>query len=414
MNFGWDQLPLDQQLVGLVMNNPPMLHKLLEAKVCEEFFHDGFARLVFQTMVNATCKGVAITERNIGSLLGEKHAASFLELELNAPVSVNLEYFLEPFLENHAARAVEKNNATHRQLSTMELQRLNSETVAEIMAGLNEAKTIGDIADDWEKAIDAHLTGKVVYLPTHIKALNELITGWMPGGLYILGARPKIGKTTLAMNFAYHLVDDLDARIVFGTIEMSSRQVFGAFVARHARVERLKILRKTLSEAETDRLYKAKNQLKQTKLDIVDNWEGRWDLLEPRLESAMKERHPPELIILDHLHIMRPDAKTPQGSLEGITRLTGSIKVFAQTWNVPVLLCSQFNRESDKESRPPRMSDLRGSGSIEQDADVVMLLHQAGEHGPRELFVAANRHGSPGRVPLGGNMAIAELKGDEL
>lgn len=413
----WDRLPLEQQLVGLVMNNPEMIHKLLDAGICDEYFYDPFALLVFKAMLECKFNGMSIDERNIASLLGEKHQLALLELDLNAPISVNLEYFLQPFLEQHAAKVVETNNANNRHLSTMELQKLNTAMVQDIMGGLQKQRDLFDVTKDWEQRADDFLSGKTVFLPTHIDALNDAIDGWRPGGLYILGARPKVGKTTLAINFAHHLAVNHNARVIYASVEQSDVEVVDKFIALQSRAPTWKIARRQSTEQELDRIHKAKNQLRQTKLQLWGDWRGQWDILLPRLESAFREKHKPEFIVIDHLHIMKTDSKSPPSSLEGLTRMTGEAKVFAQTYNVPVLMCSQFNRESDKEDRAPRLSDLRGSGSIEQDADVVMFVHRPSKDirdPKRDLIVAANRHGDSTVIKLTCSFAISEMKGEEF
>lgn len=409
--FGFMDTHPEIQVTGHILHNPEGVHRCIEAGIEPGYFETKLGRALWEAITKVHADGRETNFPNVGMQIPVELRAEFADASLNFPISTNLEYHLEKFL-NHAAKARAKHIATHGPLDPVENAKQVHSAMEEITSGLNPQDTIRDQIEQWTHHKEASLSGKQTGLQTHIKALNEFMPkGFSPGALYVLAARPGDGKTTIAINFASHCVQK--ARVGFATIEMPAVEIIDRIVALRSRVPYGKT---DLTEAEGNRTMQAARTLAtQTELDIWDKWQGRWDKLEALITRAMRERKPPKLIIIDHLALMKFDSKT-RDSVSNLSEITGAIKRFAVSNQVAILLCSQMNRSIEQDNgRPPRLSDLRGSGTIEQDADVVMFLHKDLKTEQRQLRIAKNRHGQAHvALPLQTNFAISEMKGDEL
>lgn len=411
LDLGWCRLPLDMQLVGSILHNPEHIHKAAECGVEDSYFADDFARQVWQSMHDCVAADIPISVPNVGMKLGVSKSKEFVDLVGYSPITCNFRYFLEDFLKAAAVRKATEVAKKQRHLDPEAKAKLVLDTVRSVTGKLSDEQTIMDVASDWAEELDARWTGKKTNgVKIHIPELQSMLGGLQEGGLYVFGARPGTGKTAFAVNVASRCVF-ANERVVFATIEMVSRDIFSRFLCLRARVSWEKLRDCVANDSEMDRVSAATKALSRAPLDIAERWGGRWELLEPILESKLREKDPPKLIILDHLHIMKLSA-CKENRVEELGELTGSIKRFALMHKVPVLLLCQFNRSVENEKRQPRMSDLRGSGSIEQDADAVMLMHS--QDYSHHLILAKNRNGRPGRIALSVDLTIGEIKGDDF
>ena len=265
-------------------------------------------------------------------------------------------------------------------------------------------------------------------LSTGFRDLDRTIQGLRPSEMIVLAARPSMGKTSLAMNIctAVALGADCTGRPVTGgepqgvavfSCEMSTDALVTRMLCSMAGVPYFNIVRANkygVSEEEklrqTNRLSRAANVLQNAKFYVDDT--GGLDISDLRARARlMKKRHDVKLVMIDYLQLLNCAAASSEGRQLETTRISAGIKAMAKELNVPVLVLSQLSRgveQRDREAKP-RLSDLRDSGSIEQDADVVMLLRRpckypgsAGSDQPNLAIVdvAKNRNGRVGEVKL--------------
>lgn len=239
--------------------------------------------------------------------------------------------------------------------------------------------------------------------PTGFPDIDYLIGGVNPGSLYILAARPGLGKTSLAVNIA-HNVARLKRRVLFISLEMTKEELFIRSQCAQAGVSLSKVTRKNLASTDLEKLTKASEELSSLDINIVDR-----GCSSPTAMAALVRRQAKVglgLVIIDYLQLIEADRKLDSVAAE-VQTISRALKAMAKEYRVPVLAVAQLNREVEHRKGRPRLSDLRDSGAIEQDADVVMLLSREPDSKPdafgryeANLEVAKHRNGPTGNVEL--------------
>jgi replicative DNA helicase len=252
------------------------------------------------------------------------------------------------------------------------------------------------------------------YLASPWKILNEAIQGFRPGGLYVIGARPGVGKTVVGLQVAYHL--SKSKAVSFHSLEMSKNELLNRLYSMTASVYLGNIEKGKLNEYDWKRLAEAKDELAQSNLVIVDK--GGQTINDIRAHArTIQQNGGLGAIVVDYLGLIR-DTVPGRKRYEAITDFSVSLKTIARDFEVPVIALAQLNRNSESRlDKMPQLSDLRDSGAIEQDADVVMLLSRHKKQTDRDfemsgfiMDVAKNRHGITGELDLIFNGACARVE----
>lgn len=246
---------------------------------------------------------------------------------------------------------------------------------------------------------DAMLEG----VPFGLSALDELVS-LVPGNLVVVAARPSMGKTAFALNVAESVT--FDARpVLFVSIEMNRREIAERLVSSHAQVN-VRYPR-SLRDEQIDRLKaSAKTFMNFCEFEIDDTPKRTVTQIAATARRTKAKHKDLGLVVVDYLSLI--DSESPRlPRHEQVAEISKRLKTLARELNVPVMALSQLNREAEKrDNRRPRMADLRESGAIEQDADVVILLHRPeyydpdDEPGIAEVIVAKNRNGATGTAKL--------------
>jgi replicative DNA helicase len=235
--------------------------------------------------------------------------------------------------------------------------------------------------------------------------LNETISGFRPGALYIIGARPGVGKTIVGLQIAWEL--SKQGPVSFHSLEMGKSELYNRIIASEAEVPLSAIEKGKLQEWMWERILKARTEIQSHKLAIHDK--SGQNLLQIRASAnSVKGNGSLKAIVVDYLGLIQ-DTEKGRKRYEMITDISIGLKNLARDLNVPVIALAQLNRgpEQRKDSEPD-MADLRDSGGIEQDADVVILLHRKQvdedefdwQKSQMIIKVAKNRHGGLGEVAL--------------
>ena len=275
----------------------------------------------------------------------------------------------------------------------------------------DSAKTINRSVDEAVRIIQAIIQhkGQPSGVPSGFIDLDKLTFGFHKQEMIVVAARPSVGKTSLAMNIAEHIVFPQAPNIkpvptlVF-SLEMSAEQLAMRLLCSHARVNIKKIRDNFINAKEQQQLGEAAQALKGVPLWIDDA--PQVSILELRAKARrIHAKSQLGLVIIDYLQLISgTDSRTPRE--QQIAEISRGVKAMAKELDLPVIVLSQLNRESEREKRVPRLSDLRESGSIEQDADVVILLakekgnQDEEESGKRKLIVAKQRNGPIGSLNL--------------
>jgi replicative DNA helicase len=254
--------------------------------------------------------------------------------------------------------------------------------------------------------------GSVTGLPTGFIELDRMTSGLHPAEMVVIAARPSMGKTALAMNIAEHVSLDIGKPVAVFSLEMSSQQLVQRLLCSRAKVNLQRVRDGFLSERDFPSLTNAAAKLAGAKL-YIDDTPGL-SVIELRARARrMKSQFDIELIIIDYLQLLRSTSRRAQDNRQlEISEISAGVKALAKELNLPILVVAQLNRQPDvRGGGRPRLSDLRESGSIEQDADLVGLLvrpelYQTDEEakeekaGEAELIIAKQRNGPTGDVPL--------------
>lgn len=257
-----------------------------------------------------------------------------------------------------------------------------------------------------EKRQGHHVTG----LATGYFELDEQTCGLQNGEMIIIAGRPSMGKTALALNIAEHIGVVEQMPVAIFSLEMGRQQLAERFLCSNSRIESQLVRKGMLSTAHFEELVKACGTLSETPI-YIDDTAGLTPLELRAKARRLKSRHNIRCVMLDYLQLMSLGFGRIESRQQEITAISRHIKGLARELDIPVVVLSQLNRSPEgREGHKPRMSDLRESGSIEQDADVVMLLHREdyyhrGEEGYQEnnnaeLIIAKQRNGPTGTIKL--------------
>ena len=248
--------------------------------------------------------------------------------------------------------------------------------------------------------------GLVTGVPSGFVDIDSLTSGFQPSDLVIIAARPSMGKTAFVLNIAQHLGVKTDMTIGFFSLEMSREQLFLRMLTTEAEVDSHKFRGGFLGERDYGQLSAALGRLSETKVFIDDS--ASIGVLEMRAKARrLKAEHGLHLIILDYIQLMQGRGRFDNRTQE-LASISRSLKGLAKELNVPVLALSQLSRAPEGRSdRRPLLSDLRESGALEQDADVVMFIYREEQYDPRpenenlaEIIIGKQRNGPTGVVKL--------------
>ena len=251
---------------------------------------------------------------------------------------------------------------------------------------------------------DPGITG----IPTHFQDFDKMINGLNPSNLIILAARPAMGKTAFAINVAENVAFKSGLPVGIFSLEMSAEQLIHRVVSSQSQVESEKIQTGSLNGMEYQRVVTSVNDIQNYTM-VIDDQAGL-KITDMRARARrMKETHDIQLLVVDYLQLISGSGnnRSQESRQSEISEISRMMKNLARELNIPVICLSQLSRKvEDRAGHRPMMSDLRESGSIEQDADVVMFLLRREYYDPldkpgmAELIIGKNRHGSVGSVNL--------------
>ena len=253
-------------------------------------------------------------------------------------------------------------------------------------------------------AKDAGITGE----PTHFTDMDKMINGLNPSHLIIVAARPAMGKTAFAINIAENICFKNNTPVLIFSLEMSAEQLLHRIICSQAEVESDKIRTGSLTGLEYQRIVSTVKKMQKHKMIIDDQPGLKVTDLRARARR-MKEIHNVGLIVIDYLQLLSGSSNSHgsdnrQGEISEISRM---LKNLARELNVPIICASQLSRRvEERQGHRPMMSDLRESGSIEQDSDIIIFLLRREYYDPydkpghAEIIVAKNRHGQIGNIEM--------------
>lgn len=249
------------------------------------------------------------------------------------------------------------------------------------------------------------LEGSISGLSSGFADLDSQLNGFQGSELIILAARPAMGKTALICNIAESVVADSKKPCLVFSLEMSKLELAERLLCIRAKVNGHRLRAGTIDEVEHEALMKAASELSEMPM-FIDDQPGRSMPQIGAVARRLKRRFGLSIIIIDYLQLIEPEEKAAPREQQ-VALITRRLKYLSKELNVPVIALAQLNRGVElREDKRPRLADLRESGSIEQDADVVMFLHRPAAYDPEDrpgeadIIIAKNRHGPIGTVSL--------------
>jgi replicative DNA helicase len=270
--------------------------------------------------------------------------------------------------------------------------------------------TLAESADlVWEQIRSGVVTG----IPTGFRDLDALTGGWHAPDLNLLAARPGYGKTALALNLIENVAKQ-NIPVFFSSLEMSHRQITKRLLSSKSNVNGQRIRLGTVDADELDRIWESVQRLSALPVTIYDKAAVTTSDLQSRV-LVWRAQHPgPAFLVVDYLQLMKGIERVRDGRVQEIGEISGMLKALAKDLDLPVLALAQLNRAVEgRTNHVPMLADLRESGNLEQDADMVMFIHRAemtdpdtSDKGIAELHIKKHREGPLGVVPLRYDAAI--------
>lgn len=417
----------ERSVLGAMVLDERAMTKMVSALTAECFYHQAH-RTIFSSAIALFEKKVPVdivtlaTEMEANGTLDAAGGAAYLaDLSTSVPTTANVDYYAKVVRDHWLARELIR---AAQQISASSYR--GDVPIEDLLESAQ--KDIFDIAQskkrpDFERInslmIDAidyiselqKKKGAVTGLDTGFAGLNALTTGFHKGDLIVVAARPAMGKTAFVLNIAEHVSIRENTAVAIFSLEMTARQLVMRLLASHARVEGQRLRNGNLRKQDFMHLMNAGSVLQ--KADIYIDSAPQLSPLEirARCRRLMAETPNLGLVVVDYIQLMEAAGKGIESRQQEIAYISRSLKAMALELNLPVVALSQLNRESEKgaggKATRPQLSQLRESGAIEQDADVVMLLFRPGYYSDdpqyqnlAEVILAKQRNGPTGIVRL--------------
>lgn len=414
----------EKALLGSIMLKPEVITDISDT-VFPKFFYFNKHRIIYEVMFKLFSEREPIDLLSVTTKLKESKklesigGSSYLaELTNVVPSSTNAKYYAKIVQKKYIMRSLivaadEISQLGYEENIDLDIAMDRAEKkIYEITGSPTTHKfiAISETLDEaWQRIDDLHNSKSDLRgVPSGFKKLDNILSGFQKSDLIIIAARPSMGKTSLALDIARHAALEHKVAVGIFSLEMSSQQLVDRMLAADSRVDSWKLRTGKLN---TDEEF-AKIQESLTKLSkapiYIDDMPGNNIIRMRSVARRLKSEHGLGLIIVDYLQLMHPTESSRSASMvQQITEISRSLKNLARELDVPVIALSQLSRAVESRGGKPRLSDLRDSGSIEQDADVVMFIHREDKYNEAsdkpniaEIMVQKHRNGPVGKCEL--------------
>lgn len=272
----------------------------------------------------------------------------------------------------------------------------------------NSAELLNSIFLDLQtKSLNSALSG----LSSGFYDLDSLTQGFQKSDLIIIAGRPSMGKTALGLNIASNIIKDSKLPILFFSLEMSKEQIMYRLLSMETNISQMKLKSGKLSQNDWIKLNKIIKILSKLPIFIDDSFDLSMNDIRSKIKTIIFEQNTIGLIIIDYLQLMQSSKVKTENRVQELSQITRSLKTLAREFNIPIIALSQLSRNVENRiDKRPILADLRESGSIEQDADLVLMLHRNDQHisiqqdnqllQSTELIIAKQRNGPIGTINL--------------
>ena len=414
----------EQALLGSIMLRPDAIFEVFDFINGKAFYAERHS-MIFETMLELFSKRTPIDLLSLSSRLKEKGildqigGASYLtELVNTVHSSTNIKHYAEIIQKKFMMRRLIEASEYIASLGFDEASELEEildkaeKQVYEITnsGGVHKFVHLKDeLAEAWERLDTLHNSkGELRGIPTGFQEIDGKLAGLQKADLIILAARPSMGKTSLALDIARQASVNHNIPVGIFSLEMSSQQLVDRMLAAQSNVDAWKLRTGRLSrEEDFASIRQSLDKLSQAPI-FIDDQPGSNILKMRSVARRLKSEKGLGLLVVDYLQLIIPtSSKNNDNLVQQITEISRSLKNLARELDIPVLALSQLSRAVESRGGRPRLSDLRDSGSIEQDADVVMFIHREDKYKDEsektniaEILIEKHRNGETGRVEL--------------
>ena len=419
----------EQGVLGSMLISPRETIAECVEKINEEYFYVPAHRTIYDVLVDLwnTRQGIdlitftqVLRDRNVLDSVGG--AAFVTNLFTFVPTAANVQYYLEIVRDKYILRQIISASTESVRRAYEEQEEVDSllDEVEQKIFDVGEDRFKGQMLSMKDHAMQAIETieklyerkGSITGISTGFVEFDRMTSGLHPSEMVVIAARPSMGKTALAMNIAEYVAINEKLAVGVFSLEMSSQQLVQRLLCSRARVNLQRVRDGFLGERDFPSLTAAASKLAEAKMFIDDS--ASLSILELRAKARrLKAQHDVSLIIVDYLQLLRSTTRRAQDNRQlEISEISSGLKALAKDLKIPVIVVAQLNRQPEQRTGgKPRLSDLRESGSIEQDADLVGLLvrpemYEEDEEarvekaGEAELIIAKQRNGPVGEIPL--------------
>ena len=417
-------LEAERSVLGAILVHNDAFNTAAQVIDGRDFYRDAHRR-IFERMVALSERGEAIDfitlkeELSRGAELDEVGGPAYIaSLVDGVPRATNVEYYAKIVKEKatlrnliYAANKILTNAYEADQESDLILDEAESSIFAvaddRLKAGFVSMR---DLVNDSFPKIEQLFEHKrlVTGVPTGFVDLDEMTRGFQPGDLVIVAARPSMGKTSLVLNIAQHVAVQGEHTVGFFSLEMSKESLFLRMLTSEAQIDSHRLMSGAIGQKDYGRISHALESLSAMRLFIDDT--ANIGVLEMRAKARrLQAEHGLSLLVIDYIQLMSGRGRFENRTLE-LAAISRSLKGLAKELSVPIVVLSQLSRAPESRSdHRPQLSDLRESGALEQDADLVILIYRddvynkdpnSPDAGTAELIVAKQRNGPTGTVRL--------------
>lgn len=413
----------ERSVLGAMLQDSGAVLQGVENLAAEDFYqpqHKEIFDAMFQVYRERNAVDLVTVEAELsrrGTLEGVGGMGTLMELTAYVPTTANVKAYIDIVAEKSTLRRLIKASQEITQ-ECFSQQNPLSETLAHAeksvfdivmkRAGGDALMPVKEVLYPTYERIEeqARRKGAISGVPTGFTALDNMLTGLHGGELILIGARPSMGKTSLAINIASFAALTAGKSTAVFSLEMPREQIVQRMLCSDAKVDMQKVRQGTLNGDDWLRLAKSIGPMSVAPMYIDDTAGITPSQLRSRCRRLMMEKGL-DLIIVDYLGLMRVDGRVENRQLE-VAEISRQLKAIAKELNVPLIACAQLSRAAaTRDNKRPVLSDLRDSGSIEQDADVVMFIHREGYYNPDtedknigEIIIAKQRNGPLGTVKV--------------
>ena len=425
---------MEVYLLGSIFMDKELMYEVIEIISTPDAFYDNKNRIIYQAMLDLTVENKPIDAVTVYNYLKEKNltdeiggAIYITNIQEKVTNTAHTEYYakiiMQKYLQRKLIQAANKilENAYNDEADVSDLLDESEKLLLDVAEGQLKQQTdpvdivVREVIKDIESA--AENEGMLRGVPSGFEDIDKITNGWQPGNFIIIAARPSMGKTAFALNLIRNAAVEYGIPAAIFSLEMGKKELVRRFIAGETRIDSMKLIKGELDESEWEKLHTRVEKIIQAPIYINDSNVSVFELR--AIARRLKKKYDIKLLVVDYLQLMNADnIKKNTNREQEVSIISRSLKSLAKELDLPIIALSQLNRELEKRSerhKRPQLSDLRESGAIEQDADMVLFIHRPerlgitevqiddetiSTEGLAEIIIAKNRNGMIGTVKL--------------